>query len=317
MASYFAAELNDSRPNPASCQSILSMDAVILPDSEFRKFRELIYSLTGIAMSEEKHSLVQSRLQRRLRYHGLTSFGDYYAMVGGAGADGDEIGEFINCVTTNTTSFFREPHHFDFVAKKVIPELADRVRRGEAKPKLRIWHAGCSSGEEPYTLSITLNKALSGRGEWDVRQLCSDIDTDVLARAESGIYPEDRVKGIPTDVLRGSFLRGKGEQDSLYRVKAHLREPLTFRQINLLDDHWPLQAGTKFDMIWCRNVVIYFDKPTQKKLFARYQERLKPGGYLFIGHSESLLGVSDAFESLGQTIYRLPETGSRSERLAA
>ena len=289
-----------------------------MSEADFRQFRDLIYQLTGISMSDVKRNLVQSRLQRRLRYHDLATFREYFALLSDEQLNADEIGEFVNCVTTNTTSFFREKHHFEFVTRKILPDWASRVKSREVDPVLRIWHAGCSSGEEPYTLSITMNEA-AGQGQGDLKwkQLASDIDTGVLQAAASGVYDAERAEDIPVDLRRKYFLRGTGDRQEQYKAKPILREPITFRQINLMDDEWPIRSSVKFDMIWCRNVVIYFDKATQRQLFAKFQQRLAPGGYLFIGHSESLLGVSSAFESLGQTIYRLPAADGLEAKRAA
>jgi chemotaxis protein methyltransferase CheR len=293
------------------------MESAILSESDFRRFRELIYAKAGIALADVKLHLMQSRLQRRLRHHHLSSFGEYYSLLTESPASDDETRAFINCVTTNTTSFFREPHHFDFVSKKILPEMDELARMRAIEPRLRIWHAGCSTGEEPYSLAITLRNALARlHCDWNVLQLATDIDTDVLAHAERGVYEEDRIERVPGDLRRSSFLRGKGANNHLYKIKREFRDQIVFRQINLLEA-WPFRESTRFDMIWCRNVIIYFDRPTQKRLFARFAGLIKPGGYLFIGHSESLLGITDAFEPAGQTIYRKPpDCAARGMRAA-
>lgn len=278
--------------------------------------KELIYQLTGIALSEAKQQLVQSRLQKRLRALGMRRFQEYYDLVMSQGNDSPERTELVNCITTNKTDFFREPHHFEFVARQFLPERIQQAQRGEGLPRLRIWHAGCSTGEEPYTLAMILREGLQGRGLWDVRQLASDIDTSVLEQAEQGIYEADRVAPVPEPLRRKYFLRGRGAREGSYQVRPELKQQIAFRHINLLDEEWPIRKDVRFDIVFCRNVVIYFDKPTRQRLFARFAEWLVPGGYLFIGHSESLLGHSDAFLSLGRTIYRLPGTSSE-EALAA
>ena len=292
------------------------MEEYPLSDLEFQLLRKLIYSLTGISLSDAKRQLVKSRLQKRLRALNLDSFHAYHGYLTARGEEDPERTFFINCVTTNKTDFFREPHHFDFIAKKLIPTLVKQADAGGRERKLRVWHAGCSTGEEPYTLAMTLDQAFHKQGVWDWRQLASDIDTGVLAHAERGVYERERVAPVPEPLLRRYFLKGTGAQSEAVRVKQELREHITFRKINLLDDLWPFRPGFQFDIIFCRNVVIYFDKPTRQRLFARYQEALKPGGYLFIGHSESLLGISDAFTSLGQTVYRLPERAIEGARAA-
>ncbi len=283
------------------------MPEYALSSSEFHLFRDLIYKLTGIVLSDAKRQMVQGRLQKRLRYHKMERFEEYCRLIAKEGENSEELTEFINCLTTNKTDFFREAHHFDFVAESIIPGFIQRASLGEAPRRIRVWHAGCSTGEEPYSLAITLAEALEGHGNWDIRQLASDIDTKVLAHAEQGVYEAEKLAPVPKALLRKHFLRGRDDKSDLFKVKPFLQERIAFRQINLLDKQWPIHSSVKFDMIFCRNVVIYFDKPTQKTLFARFQQYLRPGGHLFIGHSESLLGVSDAFQSLGGTIYRLPE----------
>jgi len=277
-----------------------------LTTEEFSLFRSLIYKLTGISLNDGKRTLVQSRLQKRLRLHGMASFSEYYQLVNGVGSGGEQT-ELINCITTNKTDFFREAHHFDFVAEQIVPAIGQQARLGRVAPRLRIWHAGCSTGEEPYTLAMTLREAAEQQGgTWDIRQLASDIDTNVLARAETGIYDEERIAPVPEACLRKYFLRGRDAQTGLYKVRPELRQQIVFRQINLLEEEWPMRSDVRFDLIFCRNVVIYFDKPTQKRLFARFAQRLKPGGHLFIGHSESLHGISEEFKAVGRTIYQLP-----------
>ena len=282
------------------------MPEVILTEKEFGLFRDLIYSLAGISMNSSKRELVQSRLRRRLQIHSCQTFSEYYNLVSDPACEASEIEAMINCLTTNTTSFFREQHHFDYVRTEIVPTLLKGQKYGQAKPTLKIWHAGCSTGEEPYSLAITLAQCQrETRNAFDFRQLATDIDTNVLASAAKGIYSSDKVDGIPEATRRSAFLRSKDDSEDLYKVKPELREHIVFRQLNLLADAWPLRRDTRFDMIWCRNVVIYFDKPTQRRLFARFAELIKPEGHLFIGHSESLLGVSNAFDTHGHTIYQL------------
>ncbi len=283
-----------------------------LTENEFRLFRELIYQKTGITLSEAKRNLVRSRLQKRLRFHEFSSFGDYYRLLREHPEDREEQTAFINCITTNKTDFYREAHHFEFVLQKIVP---DKIRAAGSQ-RLRVWHAGCSTGEEPYTLAITLQEALAGQIGWNLKQLASDIDTEVLAYAQRGVYPRDRVEPIPAPLLKKYFLRGTGEHRDQVRVKPVLQQQIAFKRINLLAETWPFSPQTRFDLIFCRNVVIYFDKPTQAKLFRRFAQQLTPGGYLFIGHSETLQGVSDQFESLGSTIYRLPLSEQTAKRAA-
>lgn len=284
-----------------------------LSEREFALLRDLIYSAAGITLNPGKKHLVQARLQKRLRHHDLNSYEAYYRLVAAGGSDSPELAELINCVTTNKTDFFREPHHFEFVARRIVPALITQAAQGKIARKLRVWHAGCSTGEEPYTLAITLAEALAGQSYWDVRQLASDIDTRVLAYAERGVYARSQADVIPPALLHKYFLRGTGPNVEMVRAQSRLREQIRFRQINLLADPWPLPPRVRFDMIFCRNVVIYFDRPTQKRLFARFEQVLKPGGYLFIGHSESLLGLNTRFQPVGGTIYRLPEIPGKGD----
>ena len=291
------------------------MDEHILRDDEFKLLRSLIYRLAGISLSDSKRFLVQSRLQKRLRHYHLQTYRQYYDMVVAQGENSPEREVLVNCVTTNKTDFFRESHHFEYVEETLIPELEWRIDRGEAPPRLWIWHAGCSTGEEPYTLAMVLAEAGATAG-WDIQQVASDIDTAVLARAEQGIYEQDRVQRVPAPLLRKYFLRGSAANAGLCRVRREIRDRVSFQHLNLLDERWPFAPGTRFDMIFCRNVVIYFDKPTRQRLFARFAQMLEPGGHLFIGHSESLIGISDAFDSLGKTIYRLPDNRRGKARAA-
>ncbi len=282
------------------------MEEYLLTPNEFDLFRKLIHKKIGISLADGKRNLVQSRLRKRLAHHQLPTYQAYYDLLINTPESDAEWTDFINCVTTNKTDFYREAHHFKFVTDQIIPEAIANSKTPSGSPRLRVWHAGCSSGEEPYTLAITLQEALQGKGTWDVKQLASDIDTQVLAHAAEGVYDIDRVSPVPAALLSKYFLRGTGSNSGKVRAKAILRDQVAFRQINLLSSPWPFSAKTQFDIIFCRNVVIYFDKPTQRRLVERFTQVLRPGGYLFLGHSESLLGISDSFESLGRTIFRLP-----------
>lgn len=282
-----------------------------LCDQEFRLLRDLVKTHTGIALSEHKRSLVASRLGKRLRALGLESFRSYYNYLAGE-AGQDERENFVNAITTNKTDFYREGLHFEFLEKEFVPALKVRAAR-TGERRIRIWSAGCSSGEEPYTIAITLRESLENLLAWDVRILASDIDTQVLAQAAQGIYPAERVAEIPRPILERHFLRGVGSQAGLVRVSREVRNLVTFRRINLLEEPWRIQ--TAFDCIFCRNVIIYFDKPTQRRLVERFAGHLKADGYLFLGHSETLYGVSDRFVFLRNTIYRRVE--GRNLALAA
>lgn len=274
--------------------------------AEFEALRALIYELTGISLNDSKRSLVEARLARRLRSLGMASYAEYCEFVRSDEVDDDEVRELINCVTTNKTDFFREPHHFEFLRSTVFPELEQRAARGAPK-RVRLWSAACSSGEEPYTLAMTALEHFGGKG-WQIEILATDIDTDVLARAKAGVYPAERAETIPGERLRRFFLRGKGEWVGHYKVRPELSQCVTFRRLNFMDADWGID--TKFDAIFCRNVVIYFDRRTQEALFRRMHALLDERAYLMIGHSESLSFLSNLFEALAGTVYRKRNTAA-------
>jgi len=264
-------------------------------DRDFAFLRQIAYDHTGITLGDSKRQMVYGRLARRIRQLGLGSFADYCKRVED---DLDsELGELVNAITTNLTSFFRENHHFEHLANTALPEI---MACNAGARRLRVWSAGCSTGEEPYSIAMTLAESgqLSG---WDARILATDIDTNVVAKASSGVYGDDRIQGIAPQRLRRWFQRGNGANAGKARVVQPLRDMIAFRQLNLLGP-WPMQGP--FDIIFCRNVVIYFDKETQRKLFARYADLLAPHGYLYIGHSENLFKISEQFRLLGGTIYK-------------
>ena len=229
----------------------------------------------------------------RLRALGVRTFRDYRQIVAG---DAEEQVRMCNAITTNLTAFFREPHHFEHLRDQVLP--AHREQSGQRR--LRIWSAGCSSGEEPYSIAITLLEALPELQEWNVRILATDLDSQVLDTAALGKYPADRVKGLTDGRLRRFFTEQKGERTSTYVVRPEVRRLVTFKQLNLMQ---PLPMPGPLDVIFCRNTVIYFDKDTQRSLFARIAPLQRPGDLLYLGHSESLLSVSDDYESIGRTTY--------------
>lgn len=268
-----------------------------LRDSDFRKIVGLVMERTGIVINDKKRAFVRGRLGRRLRVLGLSDFGEYCRLLDSP--DGDsEHAMLVNAITTNHTSFFREPHHFEYLAKTVLPEIFNRYR--EKKGRLRLWSAGCSTGEEPYTLAMTLSGYEKMEG-WDRKILATDLDTNVVARAEAGLYERERLETIPEALRRRFVTLESGEQGGRAQMSASLRSLITFAPLNLLEP-WPMKGP--FDAVFCRNVVIYFDKPTQAQLFDRYAEILKPDGWLFVGHSESLLNLTDRFKLVSRTVYR-------------
>ena len=262
---------------------------------DFERVRSLIYKRAGIALAESKQEMVYSRLARRLRANGMTSFVHYLDDLE-RGANDNEWEAFTNALTTNLTSFFREAHHF--------PILAEHVAK--LKGSVEVWCSASSTGEEPYSIAITLCEAF-GTLTPPAHIIATDIDTNVLNTAANGVYPIDRVEKLSPERARRFFLKGKGEQTGLVRVRPELRKMITFKQLNLLSDNWPVSGP--FDVIFCRNVMIYFDKPTQGKILSRFAPLMKPDGLLFAGHSENFLYVTDAFKLRGKTVYELDPQG--------
>jgi chemotaxis protein methyltransferase CheR len=282
-------------------ETVLTSGQFAITDQEFERFRSLVHAQTGIALGDSKRQLLCSRLGRRLRHHGYSTFSQYYDHLRKRDPEGEELIRMINAITTNKTDFFRESHHFDLLRSEVLPALGTRVAAGGPR-KLRIWSAGCSSGEEPYSIAVTVLDGLPRPWGWDVKILASDIDTDMLARGEEGTYPEERLAGVPADLRARYFVRGRGPQAGLVRVRPEVRDLVVFRRINLREDAWAVR--TLFDCIFCRNVIIYLDRTLQRSLVGRFLDLLKPGGYLFLGHSESLLGMRPGLAYLGQTVYQ-------------
>lgn len=271
-----------------------------ITDSDFRRFRELVLRHTGISLAPHKREMLKARLGRRLRALGLTNFSDYYRYLSERDASGEELGRMINAVTTNVTEFFREDHHFKFMAKTWITAMQRDPRRSRM---LRIWSAGCSTGEEPYTIAMVLREALGAAlSSWDIRILASDIDTEALARAQAGVYSREKIGSIPEAMLRRHFLCGAGADAGLVRIRPEVQALVTFRRLNLLDDPWPIR--TCFDAIFCRNVMIYFDRPTQQHLMKRLSAFLHDDGVLFLGHSEGLNGMTAGLTHRQNTIYQ-------------
>lgn len=265
-------------------------------DRDFSFIRRLVGETTGIVLTDAKRNMVYSRLARRLRALGLNDFSSYLDLL--KSEDEVELVNFINAITTNLTSFFREMHHFDYLRNTVIPEL---VKAHNTDRRIRVWSAGCSTGEEPYSLAITLKESIPDIGGWDVKILATDLDTNVVQKASHGVYSTDRVDGLPKPVVHKWFLRGKGSHADSVKVHPELQDLITFKQLNLMHS-WPFKGP--FDLVFCRNVIIYFNKDTQKTLVDRYADMLIPGGHLFLGHSESLFKVSDRFKLIGNTIYQ-------------
>jgi chemotaxis protein methyltransferase CheR len=263
--------------------------------SDFERVRALIYGRAGISLADSKQEMVYSRLARRLRATGIQSFTRYLDELE-AGRMGAEWEAFTNALTTNLTSFFRESHHF--------PLLADHLaalRRTDGAP-ITIWCSAASTGEEPYSIAMTACEAFNTLTP-PVKIIATDIDTNVLATGANGVYPMERMEKLDQARLKRFFLRGKGANEGMARVRPELRQLVSFRQLNLLGEAWALEG--QFDVLFCRNVMIYFDKDTQRKILSRFVPLMKPHALLFAGHSENFLYVSDALRLRGKTVYEL------------
>jgi chemotaxis protein methyltransferase CheR len=259
--------------------------------ADFERVRKLLYQHAGISLSDHKKDMVYSRLARRLRANGMRNFSEYLDRV--ENERGDEWEAFVNALTTNLTSFFRESHHF--------PILAEHVLSLDKRP-IRLWCSAASTGEEPYTIAMTVIDAF-GSFKPPVEIVATDIDTNVLDKAMAGVYPVDRVEKLPEDIVKRFFLKGVGRFEGQVRMRRELMDLIEFRQLNLLAPRWPI-SGT-FDAIFCRNVMIYFDKDTQYKILKRFLPLLEAHGLLFAGHSESLYHAVDMFRLRGKSVYEL------------
>ena len=273
-----------------------------MSDAEFQRFSALIYEKCGINLVPAKKTMLTARLSKRLRECGIFSFREYFDYVNSPRGQSEELVRMIDAVSTNKTDFFREPQHFDFLVKKVLPDF---VRNGSIGPgrRLNIWSAGCSSGEEPYTLAMVLSEFYQnpGRGEFSI--LATDISTRVLGLAGRGIYAERLIEPVSLQLKRKYLMKGKGSQAGFCRIVPELRKCIRFRRLNLIEGrNFGLRMG--MGIIFCRNVIIYFDRNTQINLFEKFYNQLQPGGYLFIGHSETLNGINDQFVPVGSAVYQ-------------
>lgn len=266
-----------------------------LEDEDFNKLREIVYREAGIKLSDVKKILMQSRLMKRLRELRIDSFSDYYDYLI-ENYDEEKI-NFINLITTNKTDFFRENDHFEFMKDVLLPDYEKRGIK-----EIRIWSAGCSTGEEPYTIAMVTNEYFSTKQAPEILILATDIDTQVLQKAKNGVYPEEHLSTVDPKYLKTYFTKGTGENEGLYRVNESLKQTVYFRRLNLLQEEYPMKK--QFDIIFCRNVIIYFDRETQKRLFSKFYNYLKDDGYLLIGHSENITSITDKFMLAGRTIYR-------------
>ncbi|MBU3696391.1 CheR family methyltransferase [Dechloromonas sp.] len=280
-------------PRPASTLGTREFN---FSEADFQRISKLIYQYAGISLLPVKQDMVYSRLARRLRATGKNSFADYLDAL--EKDRGDEWESFVNSLTTNLTSFFREPHHF--------PIFADHLQKIGTRRPIRVWCSAASTGEESYSIAITAAETF-GTNASRVSIFASDLDTNVLATAEKGVYPIERVEKLSPDRLRRFFLRGTGSQDGFVAVRPEIRRMVQFQRINLLDASYAVKGP--IDVIFCRNVMIYFDKPTQYKILSRFAPMMQADGLMFAGHSESFLHAADLFKSLGKTVYALAKAG--------
>jgi chemotaxis protein methyltransferase CheR len=266
-----------------------------LSDAEFDRIRVLVREHTGISMADSKRQLVYGRLSRRLRALRLSSFSEYIKVL--EHGDARELEEFTNAVTTNLTSFFREPHHFEFLAQEVLPGIVAKT----PTRRLRIWCCAASTGEEPYSIAMVMRESAGLLNGWDAKLLATDLDSNVLEQGRQGVYTRDRFNTVSPKRVTRFFEEVESDGQRKLSAADELRRLITFKQLNLMDE-WPMKGP--FDAIFCRNVIIYFDKETQRGLFERMAALQRPGDFLFLGHSESLYRVSDRYELIGRTIYR-------------
>jgi chemotaxis protein methyltransferase CheR len=267
-------------------------------ERDFQFISSLVARHAGITLSTGKRELVYGRLAKRLRLLGIETFSEYCDIL--RDEQGDELHHCVNAITTNVTAFFREDHHFQFLHTTLLPELVEQSRR-TAKRDLRVWSAGCSTGQEPYSIAMSLCEYPADLSAWDIQILATDLDSKVLEQARSGIYRVDHLENVSPARKKRFFMRGKGRNEGFARIVPEVQQMIRFERLNLIE---PWEFEHDFDIIFCRNVMIYFDNETRKRLLMGFAANLAPGGYLFVGHSESLSGIKNIFDPAGTTIHR-------------
>lgn len=270
-----------------------------LSKREFDLFRKLVYEKSGINLNNGKLELVRTRLSKRLRQLDIPTFKEYYRLVS-QHPDHSEIVHMLDAISTNQTSFFRESNHFTFLNQIALPRLLEEKEK-KSDRAFRIWSAGCSSGEEPYSIAITMMEFLKNYPAYEIKILATDLSIQVLNKAAMGIYEKDRLKDIPSLMVKQYFRRGENKWKGFCKVKPELSKIIQFKRFNLMENNFSFSSS--FDIIFCRNVMIYFDKKTQEQLVSKYYSVLKPGCYFFIGHSESLTGINHKFHYVKPTVY--------------
>lgn len=274
----------------------------VLKDREFNRFSSFIYDEVGIKMPPAKKTMLEARLQKRLKALGIRTFEEYADYVFSSAGQGEELVHLIDVITTNKTDFFREPGHFDYLVKTAIPSMIDDREAGFRSP-LKVWSAGCSTGEEPYTLAMVLSEFGETHPGFRSSILASDISTEVLSKSRNAIYAEERVDPIPLHLKKKYLLKSRDRGKGLVRIVPQLRSMVQFRRLNFMEE---FAMPEKLDIIFCRNVIIYFDKPTQERLLNRFCQQLVRGGFLFLGHSETLNGLDVPLVQAASTVYRKP-----------
>ncbi len=271
----------------------LADESESLSSRDFERFSALAKQKFGLDLRKGKEELVSARLRKKLRELSMVSFSDYFKLVE-ADRSGETLIGLIDALATNHTSFFREPAHFDFLRRRALPEL-------QARDRFNVWSAACSSGEEPYSIALALLEALGAQAGRQVRILATDISTKVLKLASAGVYAAERITALDPKLQRSYFLRGERQSEGLFKLRPEVREMVEFRRLNLVE---PLPALGPFSLIFCRNVMIYFDVATQETLVNRLAACLEPGGYLFVGHAESLTGIRHPLDYVQPAVYR-------------
>jgi chemotaxis protein methyltransferase CheR len=297
VGSFLREKTRDQGKDQPACGPGISMTMPELTDSEFNQLSQLVYQHAGIHLPLQKKELVRSRLTKFIRSRKLGSFQAYYHSVL-EDSSGLELINLLDAISTNMTSFWREPKHFEFLGQELLPAMRQKCK---SAPQWRLWSAGCSSGEEPYTMAMVLMDKINHKDLSAVKIYASDINTQVLNQAQRGIYPISRVEPLSQEWRRRFFQKGVNQWEGFVRVKPEVKQLVEFFRFNLMD---PFRFKEEFDIIFCRNVMIYFEKATQTELVNKFHQCLKPGGYLFIGHSESLCNVSHHFAYVKPTIYR-------------
>lgn len=273
-----------------------------LTDKDFDRFSKLVYDRCGIKLPGHKRSMLEARLRKRLRAHNLYTFEEYADLVFSKEESMEELVKLIDVVTTNKTDFFREPAHYDYLVKYALPFLVESFGSGISQP-LRVWSAGCSTGKEPYTLAMVLKEyQRTEQSDLQFDILGTDISTDVLEKAVQGIYPAVKTEPIPAALKKKYLLKSKGSESSMVRIVPELRSLVRYRRLNFMDDDFGFREP--FDIIFCRNVIIYFDRPTQECLLTKLVDSLAVGRYIFLGHSETLLGLNLSLKKMAPSIYR-------------